>query len=444
VALFLVGIGLVKAGSLPARATRIVDPGMGSASKEQRGSGQTDDQSTVQSLQRVTEAALAYLDLDDLLSELLDRTTEILDVDTAAILLLEEDRSALVARAAKGLEEEVERGFTLPVGAGFAGRVAASRQPAVVDDLDDSPIEIVNPLLRQKGVRSLLGVPLIVEGRLVGVLHIGTLERRGFDSEDIHLLRTVGDRAALAIEHGRLMEQRRAARHLQKRLLPQALPEIPELELAARYLPASSDAGVGGDWYDVIALPSGRVGVAIGDVVGKGAQAAAYMGELRSALRAYALEELAPAPVLAKLARFVDMERSQMATLVYGVIDPGDSRMRIARAGHPYPLLVHPERGATYLTSAGGLPLGAGEVDSFPEHESAIEAGSTLLLYTDGLLERRDKSIKDPESALAEAASASPLDPETLCDNVIGRFVRAQPSEDDVALLAVRNAGIDE
>ena len=410
--------------------------------KEQRGSGQTDDQTAVQSLQRVTEAALAYLDLDDLLSELLDRTTEILDVDTAAILLFEEDRRALVARAAKGLEEEVERGFTLPVGAGFAGRIAATQQPVVIEDLDNSPIEIVNPLMRQKGVCSLLGVPLIVEGRLVGVLHVGTLERRDFDSDDVHLLRTVGDRVALAIEHRRLMELRTAARHLQQRLLPQALPEIPELDLAARYLPA--EAGVGGDWYDVIALPSGRVGVAIGDVVGKGAQAAAYMGELRSALRAYALEELAPARALAKLARFVDLRRGQMATLVYGIIDPGESRMRIARAGHPYPLLVHPERGATYLASRGGPPLGVVEVDSFPEHESAIEAGSTLLLYTDGLVERRDKRIRDPESALAEAASASPLDPETLCDNVLGRFVRGLPSEDDVALLAVRNAGIDE
>lgn len=430
----------MKADSLQS-SLRGVDPGMES-SKEQRGSGQTDDQSAVQSLQRVTEAALAYLDLDDLLSELLDRTTEILDVDTAAILLFEEDRRALVARAAKGLEEEVERGFTLPVGAGFAGRIAATKQPVVVEDLDNSPIEIVNPLMRQKGVRSLLGVPLIVEGRLVGVLHIGTLERRDFDSDDIHLLRTVGDRVALAIEHRRLMELRTAARHLQQRLLPQALPEIPELDLAARYLPA--EAGVGGDWYDVIVLPSGRVGVAIGDVVGKGAQAAAYMGELRSALRAYALEELAPAPALAKLARFVDLIRGQMATLVYGIIDPGESRMRIARAGHPYPLLVHPERGATYLTSGGGPPLGVVEVDSFPEQESAIEAGSTLLLYTDGLVERQGERIRDPESALAETASASPLDPETLCDNVLGRFVRGQPSQDDVALLAVHNAGIDE
>ena len=414
---------------------------MGITSKKPGRSAQTD---AIESLQLVTESALSYLDLDDLLSELLDRTAEILDVDTAAILLLEEDRGVLCARAAKGLEEEVARGFELPVGAGFAGRIAASRQPVVIEDLDDSSIEIVNPLMGEKGVRSLLGVPLIVERRLVGVLHVGTLERRDFGSDDIHLLRTVGDRAALAIEHGRLMDQRRAARHLQKRLLPQALPEIPKLELAARYLPASSDAGVGGDWYDVIVLPDGRVGVAIGDVLGKGAEAAAYMGELRSALRAYALEGLGSATALAKLARFVEMQHGRMATLIYAIIDPGDSRMRIARAGHPYPLLVHPERGPTYLTSAGGPPLGIGEVNSFPEQESAIEAGSTLLLYTDGLLERRGKRITDPEAALAETAYASSPDAENLCDNVIRRFVREQPSEDDIAVLAVRNAGISE
>jgi putative methionine-R-sulfoxide reductase with GAF domain len=410
-----------------------------STSKTQRASARPDEQGAVESLQRVTSAALAYLDLDDLLAELLDRTTEILDADTAAILLLEEDSGALVARAAKGLEEEVERGFKLPVGAGFAGRVAASREPVVIEDVENSPIEIVNPLLREKGVHSLLGVPLIVERRLVGVLHVGTLEPRSFGSDDVHLLRTVGDRAALAIEHGRLADQRSAARHLQRRLLPQALPEIPELELAARYLPASGEVGVGGDWYDVIALPDGRLGVAIGDVVGKGAPAAAYMGELRSALRAYALEGLGPAAALAKLARFVDVQGGQMATLAYVIVDAGDFRMRVARAGHPFPLLVHSERGATYLTSAGGPPLGAGQVDGFTEQVSAIEAGSTLLLYTDGLLERKGKGISDPESTLAETAYASAGDPEALCDNVIRRFLREQPSKDDVALLAVHN-----
>ena len=414
------------------------------ASEEQRQSGRTNQQVAVESLQRVTESALSYLDLDDLLSELLDRTAEILDADTAAILLLDEDRDVLCARAAKGLEEEVARGFELPVGAGFAGRIAASRQPVVIEDLEDSPIEIVNPLMREKGVRSLLGVPLIVERRLVGVLHVGTLERRDFDSDDVHLLRTVADRAALAIENGRLTDQRRAARHLQRRLLPQVLPKVPKLELAARYLPASSDAGIGGDWYDVIELPERSVGLAIGDVVGKGAEAAAYMGELRSVLRAYALDGLRPGPVLAKLARFIDMQHGRMATLIYAIIDPGDSRMRIARAGHPYPLLVHPERGPTYLTSARGPPLGAGAVHSFSEQESQIDAGSTLLLYTDGLLERRDKRITDPESALAETAYASALDPETLCESVIRRFVGEQPSEDDVAVLAAHNEEIGE
>jgi phosphoserine phosphatase RsbU/P len=415
-----------------------------STSEKQRASAPPDEQGAVEALQRVTSAALAYLDLDDLLAELLDRTTEILDADTAAILLLEEDSGALVARAAKGLEEEVERGFKLSVGAGFAGRIAESRQPVVIEDLDNSPIEVVNPLIRKKGVRSLLGVPLIVERRLVGVLHVGTLEPRGFGSDDIHLLRTVGDRAALAIEHGRLADQRRAARHLQRRLLPQALPEIPWLELAARYLPASSDVGVGGDWYDVIVLSEGRVGVAIGDVVGKGARAAAYMGELRSALRAYALEGLGPAAALAKLARFVDIQRGQLATLAYAIVDAGDFQIRVARAGHPFPLLVHPERGATYLTSAGGPPLGVGQVDSFTEQASAIEAGSTLLLYTDGLLERRGKRITDPESILAQTVYAFAGDLESLCDNVIRRFLREQPSKDDVALLAVRNPETSE
>jgi phosphoserine phosphatase RsbU/P len=417
---------------------------MESTSNKPRASARPDEQDAVESLQRVTSAALAYLDLDDLLSELLDRTRDILDVDTAAILLLEEDREVLAARAAKGLEEEVERGFKLPVGAGFAGHVAAHRQPVVIEDLENSPIEVVNPLLRAKGVRSLLGVPLIVERRLVGVLHVGTLKRRGFDADDIHLLRTVADRAALAIEHGRLTDQRRAARHLQRRLLPQALPEISELELAARYLPASSDAGVGGDWYDVITLSDGRVGVAIGDVVGKGAPAAAYMGELRSALRAYALEDVGPAEALTRLGRFVDLQRGQMATLVYAIVDPSDSRIYIARAGHPYPLLVHPERGAIYLTSASGPPLGIGELDNFTEQEASFEVDSTLLLYTDGLLERRGEQITESESTLAEIAHASGSHPETLCDNVVRRFLRGPPSEDDVALLAVLYKRIGE
>jgi GAF domain-containing protein len=193
-------------------------------------------------LHLVSEAALTYLDLDDLLNELLERITEILDADTAAILLVDDDGETLAARAAKGLEDEVERGFRLPIGAGFAGRVAQTREPVVIKDLDSSPIEVVNPVFRERGVRSLLGVPLVVERDLVGVLHVGTLRQRSFDEEDVGLLRLVGDRAALAIEHAKLIDERRVSQVLQRSLLPKRLPEIPGLDLAARYHPAAAGA----------------------------------------------------------------------------------------------------------------------------------------------------------------------------------------------------------
>ena len=168
------------------------------------------DAERLRRLQLVTDAALAHLELDELLDELLARIREALDADTAAILLHDEDRHELVARAAVGLEEEVERGVRIPLGRGFAGRIAAERRPIVVEDVDHA--DIFNPLLREKGLKSLLGVPLVVEGELLGVLHVGSLRRRDFTSEDIDLLQLVADRAAIAIGHARLFEAERQAR----------------------------------------------------------------------------------------------------------------------------------------------------------------------------------------------------------------------------------------
>jgi len=161
-------------------------------------------------LQRFTDAALAHLAIEDLLAELLNRITEILAADTAAFLLLEPDGEVLRARAAKGVEEEVEQGVRIPVGPGFAGRIAAERRPIFVPDVDHA--DILNPILRQKGIRSLLGVPLLVEGRVVGVLHVGSLTPREFSDEHRELLQLAGDRAALAIERSQLYEEERRAR----------------------------------------------------------------------------------------------------------------------------------------------------------------------------------------------------------------------------------------
>src|SRR3954454_23395071 len=166
--------------------------------------------SLAQNLQRVTEAALAYLDLERLLDALLDRIIEILDVDTTAILLLDEPTHELLARAARGLEEEFERPSSVAVGRGFAGTVAARREPVVIADL--KPGDAVNPLLYEKKIRSLMGVPLIVEGRLLGVLHVGSLTQRDFSEDEATLLQIVGDRVGLAIDHARLYAEERAAR----------------------------------------------------------------------------------------------------------------------------------------------------------------------------------------------------------------------------------------
>jgi K+-sensing histidine kinase KdpD len=164
----------------------------------------------VRRLQSVTDAALAHLRLDELLAALLERTQQILDVDTCAILLIDKNTNELVARAALGLEEEVEQGVRVPVGGGFAGRIAAEKQPVIIDDVDHA--YVLNPLLREKGVKSMLGVPLVVEGEVRGVLHVGSLRARAFDEEEVDLLQLVGDRVALAIEHARLFEAERAAR----------------------------------------------------------------------------------------------------------------------------------------------------------------------------------------------------------------------------------------
>jgi signal transduction histidine kinase len=164
----------------------------------------------VRRLQSVTDAALAHLRLDELLQALLERTRVILEVDTCAILLLDPETNELVARAALGIEEEVEQGVRIPVGGGFAGRIAAEKRPVILDDVDHS--HVLNPILREKGIKSMMGVPLIVEGEVSGVLHIGSLVLRDFRDDELELLQLVADRAALAIEHARAFEAERAAR----------------------------------------------------------------------------------------------------------------------------------------------------------------------------------------------------------------------------------------
>src|SRR2546423_5513840 len=173
-------------------------------------------------LQELTDAALGHLELEQLLGALLERTRTLLDVDTSAILLLDAESNELVARAAVGIEEEDKRGVRIPLGKGFAGRVASERRPVVLRDVAHA--DVLNPLLRERGIRSLLGVPLVVDGDVVGVLHVGSLDRRDFAPNEIELLQLAADRAAVAIVHARVFEAERAARAKLERV--QAVTDI--------------------------------------------------------------------------------------------------------------------------------------------------------------------------------------------------------------------------
>lgn len=395
--------------------------------------------SRLESLQLVTDAALAYLTLDDLLIALLDRISSVLSADTAAILLLDDEAEGdgpgnLVARAAKGLEEEVEERFTLAVGKGFAGRVAESRAPVVIDDV--GPDDVENPLLLEKGVKSLLGVPLVVERGLVGVLHVGSLTLRTFGNDDIELLQLVADRVALAIDHDRLLEQHRLTAAMQRSFLPERVPSIPGVQVAARYLPAEVSTEVGGDWYDVLSLSDGNVGIAIGDVVGHGTAAATLMAQLRNALRAYALEGGAPADTVEKLSAFMlSLDMGGMVTCLYGVLDVDEGVFRYASAGHPPPLVVG-EQSSEFGESTRCPPLGMAPAIA---DEQIVEApaGSTVLLYTDGLIERRGERLSEGRKRLQVMAAR--VEPEHLADRLVDELVGpAMATDDDVALVTGR------
>jgi anti-sigma regulatory factor (Ser/Thr protein kinase)/putative methionine-R-sulfoxide reductase with GAF domain len=385
-------------------------------------------------VQSVTEAALAYLTTDEALDELLGRVRNALEADTAAILLLDKVKAELVARAGKGLEEEVRQGVRIPLGRGFAGTIAATGQPLIVDDVDHSMV--LNPILRQKGVRSLLGVPLVVHGETLGVLHVGTLTPRKFTEEDIELLQLVGDRVALTVYAGLYERERQIARTLQRSLLPERLPTLPGIRLAARYQPASGGE-VGGDWYDAFVLPNGSLAIAIGDVVGRGLDAASAMGRLRNALRAYAMDLSSPGDVLVRMDRLIQqLEPGDMATALYGVIDPGQLSFRFACAAHLPPTLRDPDGSVHVATVEPGPPLGAGVGGRFTEHLEQLRPGSTVVLCTDGLIERRGRSLDDGLQRLSEACTDD-VEPEERCDQIISRLLGDIEIDDDVALLVV-------
>jgi serine phosphatase RsbU (regulator of sigma subunit) len=350
------------------------------------------------------------------------------------VLLLDSSGRQLIATAASGLEEEVSQGVRIPVGQGFAGRIAAGRRPVILDHVDHG--NVLNPILLEKGIRSLAGVPLLIHGTVLGVLHVGTLRDRVFSADDAALLQLAADRAALAVQSLRSREDQAAALALQRSLVPSALPAVPGTEVAARYVPGSGR--VGGDWYDMFVLPSGELALVVGDVAGSGLGAAVIMGRIRSALRAYALEFAGPADVLAKLDAKMQYfeENDVMATICYTVLDPGSGQLAISSAGHFPPVIAALGQRGAVAQIAVDPPIGVAEVPRRQVTTLALAPGAVLCLFTDGLVERRDEPVDDGLTRLCQAVTPGP--PEDVCVSVMHDLVGRQYPGDDIALLVLR------
>jgi PAS domain S-box-containing protein len=387
----------------------------------------------VNGLQLLLDAALSHGRLEEMMAALVPRLCEVLGADIASIFLVEEATGQLVLRASSaGLPEEP---VVSVLESHISAQVRESRSPLLIND--PPPDKLADPAMR--GASSVIAVPLMAGVDATGVIVVGVAAPRRFDHDNLLLLGLAADRVALAVDHAMVFErEHRIAETLQRSLLPERLPKLPGLEVSARYIPAASEAEVGGDWYDVIPLDSSRVGLVMGDVAGKGLLAASMVGRLRSAMRAYATEGHEPAEVVARLNELVwsEVGDSEMVTLVYLVIDPAAEEVRWVNAGHPPPLVLGDEQ-PWFLEGGRGVPLGVMPFVSYEEAIAPMPGGHALLLYTDGLVERPGELLDDGFERLARAVADSECGADALCDQVLRRLVPDGAMADDVALLSL-------
>jgi hypothetical protein len=387
-------------------------------------------------LLEVTDSTLGRLDVEDLLEELLDRIRSVLDADTAAVLLREGDSDDLVARVACGLEEEVRQGVHVPIGIGFAGRIAKEKSPVVLDRVDSTTVS--NPILWEKGIRKMLGVPLLSGEDVIGVLHVGRLDDRPFTRSDTGLLQVAAERVVAGIQSRRLAVESAAAKLLERGLQPGRLPRVPGVQLAARYVTAEKRL-IGGDWYDAFTVPSGQLWLIVGDVAGHGLPAAVIMGRVKSALRAYALRCDTPQEALQQTDRKVQhFEVGAMITIICAVSSPPYDHFEICSAGHPPPVIAAPGRRAEFVQLPSAPPIGALPDVKRSAASVDVSDGATLVLYTDGLVEDRDRPIDEGFQKLRAAVRAD--DPAIVCRTVMHDLIGNRAGIDDVAVLAVRRA----
>jgi anti-anti-sigma factor len=369
------------------------------------------------------------------------------DLATIGVFEVERSGGALIPLALAGIDDALHARFaTVPLDAPMVAAEALREQrPVWADDIEAPDWAGSRPgtreLLGDLGIHGVVGVPLVAGGRAVGAIGVGF----GTPLRDVPIERptllALAEQCAQALDRARLYRaEHQVAETLQRSLLPQRLPQLPRLALDARYLPGAEGVQAGGDWYDVIELDEHRVAIAVGDVVGQGAAAASVMGQLRSALAAALLQGHGPAAALELLDRFATrVPGARASTAACVTLDWSSGLVCWARAGHPPPLLAGPD-GVRPLDGDGHGPvLGLGHRSPYREGTADVEAGTSLVLYTDGLVERRGEVVDDGLNRLADAlARHSGSAPDALVPALLDELTDPGRSADDIALIAAR------
>ncbi|WP_129338411.1 SpoIIE family protein phosphatase [Cellulomonas endophytica] len=407
-------------------------------------------------LARVTDSVAAHLDYDDAVAALADAvvpalatwgfvvmTDEVGRVERLHVAVADPHRRP----AADALEHDTVGWLTRSpsVNAALTGKDPLVSTPFDVDTAGlvhrTTPEQLEH--LRALGLGSALVVPLRARGRVLGALCLVHERRGAFGSDTVVTAAHLGRRAGLALDNVRLyLRERRSALTLQHSLLPE-IPDVPGLDLAATYLPSGLRAEVGGDWFDVLPLKSGRVGVAVGDVMGHDMQAAAAMGQLRSMLRTTAWREAPPAAALAdvdELVRALDIGAVATAVYLTWAQDGSGAALAYASAGHPPVLVRRPSGAVERLEGSRTRPLGLGPLRADAESSVRLEPGAVLVAYTDGLVERRDRPLADGIRELERALAEAPAEAGSAAvrDHLVDRLVAERP-EDDMCLLVMRH-----
>ncbi|MFD5542227.1 SpoIIE family protein phosphatase, partial [Streptomyces sp. NPDC127079] len=402
---------------------------------------------------QVITAALAHArSVQDVIDALMDARIPNLGATSLVMGLVEAGRIRLVAEGPVGSFvpgtriTRVEEPYPM-------GEVVRTLTPRFIESAEDfaESYPILWPHITGLRITSAAYLPLIAQARPIGAMGLLYNDRHGFSDEERAVLVALGSSIAQSLQRAMLYEQEKdLAQGLQQAMLPRTIPSVRGADVAVRYRSASAGGSlgrdIGGDWYDLIPLPGGRVGAVIGDVQGHDTHAAAVMGQLRIVLRAYAAEGHAPATVMARASVFLDeLDTDRFATCLYAEADLATGVVQVVRAGHIDPLVRGADGGCRRVPVEGGLPLGlSAEFGSleYPVSTLELHPGEILLLCTDGLVETPGADLGDGMRALSEQVAAGPGDVRDLADRLI-EIAEERGGDDDVALLLLRRRGQD-